>query len=393
VSRRANLSAGGGQGRRLRVVSVIGTRPEAIKLAPVIKALEDHRADIDSFVVSTAQHREMLDQVLAIFQITPSYDLDLMLPDQSLSQVTVRTLRAMERVLKSMSPDLLIVQGDTTTTFAASLAALYCKIPVAHVEAGLRSFERFNPYPEEMNRRLTTVLTDYHFAPTPLAESNLIREGVVPERIFVTGNTVVDALAMMAARELRFHVDGLDRIDFRRERVILVTAHRRENWGEPLRNICAALAELVRKYDDLAVVYPVHMNPNVRRTVSNSLRGLDRIHLIEPVDYLTFIGLMKRAYLILTDSGGIQEEAPSLGKPVLVLRTVTERPEASLGGMAMVIGTKVDDIVTNVARLLDDRELRERMSRGSNPYGDGQAARRIVSTIRRLFGLERHGPN
>ena len=375
------------QGRRVRIVSVIGTRPEAIKLAPVIKALEDHQEDIESIVVSTAQHREMLDQVFAIFEIAPSYDLDLMLPDQSLSQVTVRTLPAMERLLKAVAPGLVIVQGDTTTTFAASLAAVYCKVPVAHVEAGLRSLDKSNPYPEELNRRLTTVLADYHFAPTPLAEANLLREGVPPDRIFVTGNTVVDALMMMAARDGQPLLDGMDRIDFAQHRVILVTAHRRENWGEPLRNICTALAEVVRKYEDVAVVYPVHLNPNVRRTVYSSLRRRDRIHLIEPLDYLAFIGLLKRATLILTDSGGIQEEAPSFGKPVLVLRTTTERPEASVSGMAKVIGTNVDDIVDNVARLLEDAELRERMSRGSNPYGDGQAARRIVSIIRRLFGL------
>jgi len=373
-------------------VSVIGTRPEAIKMAPVVKALEAHPVEIESIVVSTAQHREMLDQVLTIFQITPSYDLNLMLPDQSLSQVTLRTLRAMERLLTSVTPDLLIVQGDTTTTFAASLAGLYGKTPVAHVEAGLRSFDKFNPYPEEVNRRLTTALTDYHFAPTPPAETNLLREGVPPERIFVTGNTVVDALMMMATRGFRADVDGLEQIDFQRTRVVLLTAHRRENWGEPLRNICAAVRELVRKYDDVSVVYPVHMNPNVRRTVFGALRGVPRVHLIQPLDYLAFVGLMKRAHLILTDSGGIQEEAPSLGKPVLVLRSTTERPEASAGGMAMVIGTGVDDIVTNVARLLDDVELWQRMSQGSNPYGDGRAAERIVSTIRRLFGLMEPGP-
>lgn len=386
--KRASVIEEGTKGQRLRVVSVIGTRPEAIKMAPVIKALEVHRDDIDSIVVSTAQHREMLDQVLAIFEITPSYDLDLMLPDQSLSQVTVRTLRAMERVLKSMRPDLLIVQGDTTTTFAASLAGFYCKIPIAHVEAGLRSFDACNPYPEELNRRLTTALTNYHFVPTPGAEANLLREGVQADRIFVTGNTVVDALMMIAGAESTWHVDTLRGIDFQRGRVILVTAHRRENWGNPLRNICTALTELVRKYDDISVVYPLHLNPHVRQTVKRCLRGVPRIYLIDPLDYRSFVGLMKRVHLILTDSGGIQEEAPSLGKPVLVLRTTTERPEASACGMAMVIGTNVDDIVTNAARLLEDGELRERMSRGSNPYGDGQAARRIVVTIRRLFNLE-----
>ena len=374
--------------RRARVVSVIGTRPEAIKMAPVIKELEAHSSSVASYVVCTAQHREMLDQVLAIFRISPTHDLDLMLPDQSLEQITVLALQGMQRLLQLIRPDLLLVQGDTTTTFAASLAAFYCKVPVAHIEAGLRTFDRFNPYPEEVNRRLTAALSDYHFAPTALAKTNLLREGVPPDRIFVTGNTVVDALGMLAGASVDFHVNGLHGIDFERERVILVTAHRRENWGEPLRNICTAIAELVRKYEDLSVVYPVHLNPNVRRTVHHALQGLPRVHLIEPLDYLTFVGLMQRAHLILTDSGGIQEEAPSLGKPVLVLRTTTERPEASASGMARIIGTRVDDIVVSVARLLDDSDLLERMSRGPNPYGDGRAAGRIVTTILKILGVQ-----
>jgi len=368
-------------------MTVIGTRPEAIKLAPVIRALEAHRADMASVVVSTAQHREMLDQVLAIFQIAPAHDLDLMLQDQSPSQVTVRTLPAMERVLRAIRPDLLVVQGDTTTTFAASLAARYGKVPVAHVEAGLRSFDDSNPYPEELHRRLTTVLADYHFAPTALARANLVNEGVSPDRIFVTGNTVIDALMMMAAKDGQRLALGVDPLAIDHRRVILVTAHRRENWGAPLQNICAALTELVHRYKDVAVVFPVHLNPRVRCTVYRCLQGRERIHLTEPLDYLSFIGLMKRATVILTDSGGIQEEAPSLGKPVLVLRTTTERPEASDRGLAKVIGTDVGAIVDNVGRLLEDAGLREQMSRGSNPYGDGQAAHRIVSVIRHLFGL------
>lgn len=377
------LASGSGQ-ERARVVVVIGTRPEAIKMAPVVKALETYR-QIDTVVVCTAQHREMLDQVLSIFGITPTHDLDLMQPNQSLEQVTVLALQGMQRVLRLVGPDLVLIQGDTTTTFAAALAAYYCRVPVGHIEAGLRTFDKFNPYPEEVNRRLTTVLSDYHFAPTPLAEVNLLREGVPHDRVFVTGNTVVDALRMMTAAGIGLNGSSLDGIDFLRQRVILVTAHRRENWGEPLRNICTALAELVRKYKDVCVVYPVHLNPNVRRTVQHILQGLPRVHLIEPLDYLTFVGVMQRASLILTDSGGIQEEAPSLGKPVLVLRTTTERPEASESGMARIIGTGVDDIVASVARLLDDPEHLKRMSQGSNPYGDGRAAERIVSIMLKIL--------
>ncbi len=378
---------GGGQ-RRATIVSVIGTRPEAIKMAPVIRALEAHGSSLTSLVVCTAQHREMLDQVLALFHITPTHDLDLMLPDQSLDQITVLALQGIQKLLRTIKPDLLLVQGDTTTTFAAALAAFYSRVPVAHVEAGLRTFEKFNPYPEELNRRLTSTLSDYHFAPTPLARTNLLGEGVPAERIFVTGNTVVDALMTMAAGSAGVHLNGVDGIDFNRERVIVVTAHRRENWGEPLRNICAAMADLVRKYDDVAVVYPVHLNPNVRRTVQASLRGLPRVHLIEPLDYVSFLGLMQRAHLILTDSGGVQEEAPSLGKPVLVLRTTTDRPEALESGMAMIIGTRADDIVASAARLLDDAELRERMSGGPNPYGDGNASARIVATVLKILGVQ-----
>lgn len=373
--------------KRARVMVVMGTRPEAVKMAPVVKALEDCRR-IETVVVCTAQHRHMLDQVLSIFGMTPTHDLDLMQPNQSLEQVTALALQGMQRLLRLVDPDMMLVQGDTTTTFAAALAAYYCRVPVGHIEAGLRTFDKFNPHPEEANRRLTTVLSDYHFAPTPLAEVNLLREGVPHDRIFVTGNTVVDALKMMMGAEIGLQGNGLDDVDFLQQRVILVTAHRRENWGEPLSNICTAVAELVRRYEDVCVVYPVHLNPNVRRTVRRILQGVPRVHLIEPLDYLTFVGVMRRASLILTDSGGIQEEAPSLGKPVLVLRTTTERPEASESGMARIIGTEADDIIANVVRLLDDPERLKRMSQGSNPYGDGRAAERIVSIMVKILGVK-----
>jgi UDP-N-acetylglucosamine 2-epimerase (non-hydrolysing) len=366
---------------RKRVISVIGTRPEAIKMAPIIKTLEGHHAIIDSIVVSTGQHREMLDQVLRIFKITPSHNLNLMRQNQSLCELTNCMVEAMEQLLASIRPDLLIVQGDTSTTFAASLAAFYCRVPVAHVEAGLRSFDKGNPFPEEMNRRLTTTLADYHFAPTPLAMDNLLKEGVARDRIYVTGNTIVDALALMTGEGPPISESALGGLDGPGTRMILVTAHRRENWGTPLENICLALAHLVERYKDVVIVFPVHLNPNVRKTVYEFLSGIPQIHLVEPLDYVSFLGAMKRATLILTDSGGIQEEAPSLGKPVLVLRKTTERPEASQSGMARIIGTEVKDIIASVAELLDDAALRVRMSQGDNPYGDGLASSRIVSTL------------
>ena len=378
--------------RLKRVIFVIGTRPEAIKMAPIIKAMECHRATIHSIVVATGQHREMLDQVLRIFKITPSHDLNLMRQNQSLCELTNRTVEATEELLGSIRPDLLIVQGDTSTTFAASLAAFYCRVPVAHVEAGLRSFDKENPFPEEMNRRLTTTLADYHFAPTSLAMRNLLKEGIARDRIYVTGNTIVDALAMMTAEGSPISESPLDSLDRPGTRMILVTAHRRENWGTPLKNICLALAHLVERYKDVVLVFPVHLNPNVRKTVYEFLSGIPRIHLIEPLDYVSFLGAMKKSTLILTDSGGVQEEAPSLGKPVLVLRKTTERPEASESGMARIIGTDVNDIIAGVAELLNDAALRVRMSQGENPYGDGLASSRIVSTLLGILNVVRHEP-
>ncbi len=386
MPKRTKLLTNAAGSHRTRVMSVIGTRPEAIKMAPVIKALQAHPESIESVVVSTAQHREMLDQVLSIFHILPDHDLNLMRPNQSVCGLAIRTIEAMDALLRTTSPDLLLVQGDTSTTFAAALAAFYCKVPVGHVEAGLRSHAKFNPYPEEGNRRLTTTLADYHFAPTSLARSNLLAEGVMRERIVLTGNTIVDALAMMA-QEAPGHDDAFSGLpDLEGRRMLLVTAHRRENWGQPLNNICLALRELVGRYQDLAVVFPVHLNPNVRQTVQASLAGIDRIHLIEPLDYLAFLRVMKQATVILTDSGGIQEEAPSLGKPVLVLRATTERPEAADSGMARIVGTDQRDIVESTAELLDHDDIREGMTTGSNPYGDGRAAERIVSTILTVFG-------
>jgi len=370
--------------KKIKVLSVIGTRPEAIKMAPVIKELNKYPNDIESVVVSTAQHREMLDQILKVFNIEPDIDLNIMRPNQTLSQITSDVLHGMEKVLREVEPDIMSVQGDTTTIFASSLAAFYCKVPVGHVEAGLRSYDKFNPYPEELNRRLADVLTDYFFAPTDMAKNNLQKEGVPGERIFVTGNTVVDALLYALEVPYELNINGLDELMLKESRILLVTAHRRENWDQPLANICEAFKELVQRYPDLRIVYPVHLNPNVRRTVHTLLNGIQRIHLIEPVDYLAFIHLMKHSHLILTDSGGIQEEAPSLGKPVLVMRKLTERPEAYHAGVAKIVGTEKDSIIREVSLLLDNDEEYRKMSRMVNPYGDGKSAKRIVDVIMQI---------
>jgi len=366
---------------KLKILSIVGTRPEVIKMAPVIKELAKHAGRIESVVLSTAQHREMLDQTLGVFGIVPDIDLNLMRPNQTLAQITTAAVEAVERVLLKMKPDVVLVQGDTTTVFAASLAAFYCRIAVGHVEAGLRSFDRWNPYPEEINRRLADVLADYYFAPTARARENLLREGVPSEKVFVTGNTVVDALRYAASVPYEPHGREIKNILGAPGRLVLVTAHRRENWDEPLANICDAFRELVVEFPDLQIVYPVHLNPRVRHTVQAKLKNVDRVHLIEPVDYLTLVHLMKRSHLVLTDSGGIQEEAPTFGKPVLVMRKVTERPEAAEAGLALIVGTDRNRIVAETRRLLTDEAAYRRMSTASNPYGDGKAAERIVEVL------------
>ncbi len=367
---------------KLRVLTIIGTRPEAIKMAPVVKELEKHREEVDSIVVATAQHREMLDQVLDLFKIIPQRDLDVMLENQDLFQLTREIVEKMEPVYREFSPHLALVQGDTTTTFMGALLSYYWGCLVGHVEAGLRSGDKQNPYPEEINRRLTTVLADYHFAPTARARENLLREGVPPGRILITGNPVIDALLSIAREPFDLMASGpLRGLPLEGRRLILVTAHRRESFGEPLRNICRALVELGECFEDLAIIYPVHPNPNVRRAVEALLSGRERIHLTEPLDYRTCVHLMKRSYIILTDSGGIQEEAPTFGTPVLVLRRVTERPEAVEAGAAQVVGTDTSEILRAATSLLTDKTRHQAMSKAINPYGDGAAAGRIVSFL------------
>lgn len=367
--------------RKWRILSVIGTRPEAVKMAPVLMELARHDEQLESIVVSTAQHREMLDQILSVFHLTPDIDLNTMLPNQTLFDITQRTLDGIKKLLEERSPHMLLVQGDTTAVFAASLAAFYLKTPVGHVEAGLRSYDFAHPYPEEMNRRFTDMVATLHFAPTQRSRENLLREGVAPDRVFVTGNPVVDALHAALPQLSDGPIAGLAPDLFQQQRVLLLTSHRRENHGAPLEHICAAVREILRQHPDVHCVYPVHLNPQVRDTVHRVLAGVERVHLIAPLDYWSFIRLMARSHVILTDSGGVQEEAPSLGKPVLVLRTVTERPEAAEAGLAKVIGTETQTIVDETSALLADSTLYARMSQGANPYGDGQAAQKIVAAL------------
>ena len=367
---------------------VFGTRPEAIKLAPVIFELQRRRDEFQTLLISTAQHRQMLDQVLNIFGIAPDVDLNLMTHNQSLAGITCRVIEAVDALLGERKLDLLMVQGDTTSAFAAALAAFYRKVPVAHVEAGLRSKDIFNPYPEEVNRRLAGVATQLHFAPTPLARENLLAEAVDAAQVMVTGNTVVDSARLLMER------GALDQplpagVPDDGSRLVLLTSHRRESWGTELEQICDAVAELAASFGDIRIVYPVHMNPNVRRTVDERLTGMDRIHLIEPLDYFHFMSLLRRSYLVLTDSGGVQEEAPSFGKPVLVLRKVTERPEASLMGLSVIVGTSRERIVEEAARLLTDGAAYRAMSEAENPYGDGRAAARIADALGHWWRGER----
>lgn len=365
------------------VLFVFGTRPEALKMVPVIKELKKRGDVISVKVCSTAQHRDMLDQVLGLFEIPVDYDLAVMKENQDLFQITNSILSDLKNVLEKEKPDLLLVQGDTTTAFASSLVSFYLKIPIGHVEAGLRTLDKYRPFPEEMNRRLIGTLCDLHFAPTVSARERLLGEGVLPEKIFVTGNTIIDTLYMTLKllKKQKVYFGILDQIDFKKAKVILVTGHRRESFGEGFRNICYALKEIVKKNPDVEIVYPVHLNPNVQGPVKEILGNTKRIHLIEPLDYLQFVCLMNKAYLILTDSGGIQEEGPSLGKPILVMREVTERVEGIEAGTAKLVGTNQTQIIKETERLLNEREEYERMAKAINPFGDGKASERIADIV------------
>ncbi len=379
--------------RRIKVMTVFGTRPEAIKMAPIVLELKKHPDELIPVVAVTAQHREMLDQVLRLFRIEPDHDLDIMAKGQTLFDITSRAMMGLDGVLAKEKPDIVLVHGDTTTTFAGALAAYYHQILVGHVEAGLRTHNKYSPFPEEMNRKLTGAIADLHFAPTATSRANLLEESVKEENIFVTGNTVIDALHHTVRDDFQFEDEFLRKVDFKGKRVILVTTHRRENLGEPMRHVYKALKQLTEEFADVEVVFPVHRNPKVREVVNEELGGLAKVHLIDPLDYEPFANLIHRAHLILTDSGGIQEEAPSLGKPVLVLRDTTERPEAVEAGTVKLIGTERARVYEEAKRLLTDEGEYCRMAGSYNPYGDGLAARRIIQALLFHFGLTEKRPD
>ena len=377
-----------------KILSVFGTRPEAIKMAPVVKELEKYPGHIKSKVCVTAQHREMLDQVLGIFDIIPDYDLDIMKPNQDLYDITSRILLKMRDVLDDFQPDLILVHGDTTTSTTVALAAFYKQIPVGHVEAGLRTGNIYSPWPEEMNRKITGAITTYHFAPTKQAKTNLLNENVNPQNIFVTGNTVIDALFMASAKikkdaqlgkQIRKGLDTIFNQDIHsllESKFILVTGHRRENFGDGFIQICSALKELAEKYPNINIIYPVHLNPNVQKPVFELLGKTTNIHLISPLSYLPFIYLLEKCYFVITDSGGIQEEAPSFGKPVLVMRNTTERPEAVEAGTVKLVGTDKNKILSEAVKLIESTEYYQTLSTAHNPYGDGKAAERIIANLK-----------
>ena len=364
---------------KVKVMSVFGTRPEAIKMCPLVKELEKH-PEIESVVCLTGQHREMLQQVIDVFGTTVKYNLDIMQPRQTLTTITTKVLERLEPVLKEEQPDIVLVHGDTSTSFVAALAAFYQQIPVGHVEAGLRTFDKYSPFPEEMNRCLTGRIADLHFAPTENNRKNLANENIT-QNVYVTGNTVIDAFRTTVKPQYQYKDEDLRQADFTGKRCILMTAHRRENLGEPLENICRAVKRIVEEFEDIEVIYPVHMNPAVRDTANAILGQLDRVHLIHPLDVEDMHNLMSRSFLVMTDSGGLQEEAPSCGVPVLVLRTETERPEAVEAGTVKVVGVKEQDIYENAKKLLTDKYAYEKMAKAVNPYGDGRASERIVQAI------------
>ncbi|MEY8304579.1 non-hydrolyzing UDP-N-acetylglucosamine 2-epimerase [Anaerosalibacter bizertensis] len=370
---------------KIKVLSIFGTRPEAIKMAPLVKELEKE-PQIESYVCVTAQHREMLDQVLKIFDIKPDYDLDIMQQRQNLATITTKALDGLYQVINELKPNIVLVHGDTSTTFVGALAAFYNKVPVGHVEAGLRTYDKYSPYPEEMNRVLTGNIAKIHFAPTIKNKQNLVKENIT-EGIYITGNTVIDAIKHTVKPDYVFKNPQFKDINFSSERYILMTAHRRENLGEPLENICKAVKRLVEDFDDLNIVYPVHLNPAVRETVNSILGDTKRIHLIDPVDVQDMHNLMDRCYMVMSDSGGLQEEAPSLGKPVLVLRTETERPEAVEAGTVKLVGVNEDNIYNMASELLINKDTYEVMAKAVNPYGDGRASERIVQAILHIFEL------
>jgi UDP-N-acetylglucosamine 2-epimerase (non-hydrolysing) len=372
--------------KKIKILTIFGTRPEIIKLFPILKKLEK-AGEVESIVVSTSQHREMIEDLFILFNIKPNHDLNIIQENQSLANISTRALAGLDPLLKHHQPGLVLVQGDTTTAFIGALAAFYHKIPVGHVEAGLRSFNKFHPYPEEINRKLISTVCDLYFTPTTQNAEFLLKEGTERNKIFITGNTVIDALIWVANRNRNTLRDYLAVETLNDHRIILVTAHRRENWGIPLKNLCRSLKDLVHTYPDVHVVYPVHLNPNVRKTVFRILGNQEKIHLLDPLSYEPFVEAMAKSFLIITDSGGIQEEGPSLGKPILVFRKVTERPEGLVTGGVKLVGLERENVFNEASRLLDDPAAYKGMIAEYNPYGDGNAARRIVQAIRYHFGV------
>jgi len=374
--------------KKIKVMTVFGTRPEAIKMAPLVKEIEK-REELESIVAVTAQHRQMLDQVLKIFDITPDFDLNIMKDRQTLTDITLRATKGLDDVIKEAKPDIVLVHGDTSTTFAGALAAFYNQVSVGHVEAGLRTYDKYSPFPEEMNRKLTGAISDMHFAPTINNKENLLKENVCEDDIYITGNTVIDALKTTVKEDYVFETDAINKVDFSKK-VIVVTAHRRENLGEGLNNICMALNFIANKYqDEVEIIYPMHLNPVVRETANKHLGNIKNVHLIDPVDVCELHNLMNKSYMIMTDSGGLQEEAPSLGKPVLVLRNETERPEAVKAGTVKIAGVNKDEIIKMAEDLLESKESYEKMAKAVNPYGDGFASKRICDAIiEKYYGKE-----
>ena len=367
--------------KKLRLMTVFGTRPEAIKMCPLVLEMHKYPEYIEPIVAVTAQHREMLDQVLELFNIKPDYDLNIMASGQTLYDITTRALNGLKEVIEDAKPDMVLVHGDTTTTFAGALAAFYAQVPVGHVEAGLRTGNKYSPYPEEMNCKLTGSIADMHFAPTSTSKENLLKENVNPEAIMVTGNTVIDALQTTVKANYEFADAEFNKIFARGNRLILMTTHRRENLGEPMRNVYKALRKVLETHADVEAIFPVHKNPKVREIVQEELGGLEKVHLIEPMDYEPFANLMGKVDIVLTDSGGIQEEAPAFGKPVLVLRDTTERPEAVDAGTVKLVGTGYEDVLRETNLLLDDPAYYQKMAEAANPYGDGKACERIIRAI------------
>ena len=376
--------------KKYKIMSVFGTRPEAIKMAPLVKELGKYD-DLESICCLTGQHREMLDSVMEIFKLQADFDLNIMEKRQTLSTITTKTLFGMERVMEQCKPDMILVHGDTSTTFAGALAAFYHQVPVGHVEAGLRTYDKYSPFPEEMNRTLVGDIADLHFSPTRANAENLRRESVAGE-IFITGNTAIDAMGYTVKADRKFQNELLNRLDFEHHRIIAVTCHRRENYGKPMEDIMSAIAEVVRTHEDVEVVYPVHLSPVVRECAQRYLGGKERIHLIDPLDVEEMHNLLARCFMVMTDSGGLQEEAPALGKPVLVMRRETERPEAIAAGTAKLAGVTYEGVLAEANRLLDDPAAYQAMAKAVNPYGDGHACRRIAQAIRWHFGLTDERP-